>query len=32
MKYQSIIEVIGKTPHVQLSRLFPDHEVIMKFG
>ncbi|MFA6702080.1 MAG: cysteine synthase A [Dysgonamonadaceae bacterium] len=30
MKYQSIIEVIGKTPHVQLSRLFPDHEVWIK--
>lgn len=30
MKYQSIIEVIGKTPHVRLSRLFPDHEVWIK--
>lgn len=30
MKYNNIIELIGNTPHVRLSRLFPDHEVWMK--
>ncbi|TRD09887.1 cysteine synthase A [Erythrobacter insulae] len=30
MKAQSILETIGNTPHVRLSRLFPDHEVWLK--
>jgi cysteine synthase A len=30
MKAQSILETIGNTPHVRLSRLFPDHDVWMK--
>ena len=30
MKFDSILETIGKTPHVRLSRLFPDHEVWVK--
>jgi len=30
MKYQSIIDVIGKTPHIRLSKLFPDQEVWIK--
>jgi cysteine synthase len=30
MKANSILEVIGNTPHVRLARLFPDHEVWMK--
>ena len=30
MKVQSILETIGATPHVRLSRLFPDHEVWVK--
>ena len=27
MKAQSVLETIGNTPHLRLSRLFPDHEV-----
>lgn len=30
MKANSILETIGNTPHVRLSRLFPDHEVWVK--
>ncbi|WP_156839146.1 cysteine synthase A [Novosphingobium aquimarinum] len=30
MKFDSILATIGKTPHVRLSRLFPDHEVWVK--
>lgn len=30
MKAQSILDTIGGTPHVRLSRLFPDHEVWVK--
>lgn len=30
MKAQSILETIGRTPHVRLARLFPNHEVWMK--
>lgn len=30
MKYNSIIEIIGNTPHVRLSRMFPNHEVWIK--
>ncbi|MFM6932991.1 MAG: cysteine synthase A [Novosphingobium sp.] len=30
MKVDSILETIGNTPHVRLSRLFPDHEVWIK--
>ena len=30
MKYNNIIETIGNTPHVKLSKLFPDHEVWIK--
>ena len=30
MKAQSILDTIGNTPHVRLSRLFPDHEVWVK--
>lgn len=30
MKVNSILETIGNTPHVRLSRLFPDHEVWLK--
>jgi len=30
MKYNSILEAIGKTPHIRLSKLFPDHEVWIK--
>lgn len=30
MKADSILETIGGTPHVRLSRLFPDHEVWIK--
>ncbi|MCX7864986.1 MAG: cysteine synthase A [Novosphingobium sp.] len=30
MKAGSILETIGNTPHVRLSRLFPDHEVWVK--
>lgn len=30
MKASSILATIGDTPHVQLARLFPDHEVWLK--
>lgn len=30
MKYNSILEIIGNTPHVRLNRLFPDQEVWIK--
>ncbi|WP_128892577.1 cysteine synthase A [Erythrobacter sp. HKB08] len=30
MKAGSILETIGGTPHIRLSRLFPDHEVWVK--
>ncbi|QJD80658.1 cysteine synthase A [Spirosoma rhododendri] len=30
MKANSILDTIGQTPHVRLSRLFPNHEVWMK--
>ncbi|WP_460982133.1 cysteine synthase A [Spirosoma fluminis] len=30
MKANSILETIGQTPHVRLSRLYPDHEVWIK--
>ncbi|MBM3595329.1 MAG: cysteine synthase A [Alphaproteobacteria bacterium] len=30
MKAQSILATIGNTPHIRLSRLFPDHEVWIK--
>ena len=30
MKYNNILETIGNTPHIRLSRLFPDHEVWVK--
>jgi len=30
MKAQNILETIGNTPHVRLSRLFPDNEVWVK--
>ncbi|WP_288425946.1 cysteine synthase A [uncultured Spirosoma sp.] len=30
MKVNSILDTIGQTPHVRLSRLFPNHDVWMK--
>lgn len=30
MKYQSILETIGNTPHVRLNKLFPAHNVWIK--
>jgi len=30
MKVQSILETIGKTPHIRMRRLFPDHDVWIK--
>ena len=30
MKAKSVLELIGHTPHVRLSKLFPNHEVWMK--
>ncbi len=30
MKVNSILDTIGNTPHVRLSRMFPDHEVWVK--
>lgn len=30
MKAASVLETIGATPHIRLSRLFPDHEVWVK--
>src|SRR6187402_2471770 len=30
MKYQSILETIGNTPHIKLNKLFPSHNVWIK--
>lgn len=30
MKYNNILETIGNTPHIRLSKLFPNHEVWIK--
>lgn len=30
MKYQSILETIGNTPHIKLNKLFPTHQVWIK--
>ena len=30
MKAANVLETIGRTPHIRLSRLFPDHEVWIK--
>src|SRR3546814_4014772 len=30
MKAANILETIGKTPHIRLARMFPDHEVWIK--
>jgi cysteine synthase A len=30
MRFTNILETIGRTPHVRLSKLFPDHEVWIK--
>ncbi len=30
MKAQSILETIGNTPHIRLTRMFPEHEVWLK--
>ena len=30
MKYNNLLQVIGNTPHVRLSKLFPNHEVWIK--
>ncbi len=30
MKAASVIDTIGRTPHIRLSRMFPDHEVWVK--
>jgi cysteine synthase len=30
MRYNNIIETVGNTPHIRLSKLFPDHEVWIK--
>ena len=30
MRAANILETIGNTPHIRLSRLFPDHEVWLK--
>ncbi|KUO53986.1 MAG: cysteine synthase [Sphingomonadales bacterium BRH_c3] len=30
MKAANILETIGRTPHIRLSRMFPDHEVWIK--
>lgn len=30
MKYNNILETVGRTPHIRLSKLFPDHEVWLK--
>ncbi|MCC6827377.1 MAG: pyridoxal-phosphate dependent enzyme, partial [Novosphingobium sp.] len=30
MKANSVLATIGNTPHIRLSRLFPDHEVWVK--
>ncbi|MWV27983.1 cysteine synthase A [Aurantiacibacter rhizosphaerae] len=30
MKFDNVLQTIGNTPHIRLSRLFPDHEVWVK--
>ena len=30
MKFDNVLQTIGKTPHIRLSRLFPNHEVWVK--
>lgn len=30
MKFDTVLDSIGNTPHIRLSRLFPDHEVWVK--
>ena len=30
MKFDNVLQSIGNTPHIRLSRLFPDHEVWIK--
>ena len=30
MKYDNVLQTIGGTPHIRLSKLFPDHEVWVK--
>ncbi len=30
MKFDNVLESIGNTPHIRLSKLFPDHEVWIK--
>jgi cysteine synthase A len=30
MKADSVLATIGNTPHIRLSRMFPDHEVWVK--
>lgn len=30
MRYNNVIETIGNTPHIKLSKLFPDHDVWIK--
>lgn len=30
MKAENVLQTIGETPHIRLSRLFPDHEVWIK--
>lgn len=30
MKFASVLDTIGNTPHIRLSRMFPDHEVWVK--
>ncbi|MFB0611452.1 cysteine synthase A [Aurantiacibacter poecillastricola] len=30
MKFDNVLQSIGNTPHIRLSRLFPDHEVWVK--
>jgi cysteine synthase len=30
MRYNNIIETVGNTPHIRLSKLFPDHDVWIK--
>ena len=30
MKAENVLETIGNTPHIRLSRMFPDHEVWVK--
>ena len=30
MKYNNILETVGNTPHIRLSKMFPNHEVWIK--